>query len=151
MRSYKALTQVERAFRSLKTVDLKIRPIHHRLESRVRAHIFLCMLSYYVEWHMIEAWRPLLFADEDQAAKAKRDPVAPAKRSSAALEKVHTHITEDGTPAQSLRTLIAELATLVRNTCRTPGDLEHPATFDILTTPTTLQRRAFELLDQITV
>ena len=148
---HKALTQVERAFRSLKTVDLKIRPIHHRLESRVRAHIFLCMLSYYVEWHMIEAWRPMLFADEDQAAKAKRDPVGPAKRSSAALEKVHTHIAEDGTPAQSLRTLIAELATLVRNTCRTPGDLEHPATFDILTTPTTLQRRAFELLDQITV
>ena len=94
---------------------------------------------------------PMLFADEDQAAKAKRDPVAPAKRSSAALEKVHTHIIEDGTPAQSLRTLIAELATLVRNTCRMPGDLEHPATFDILTTPTTLQRRAFELIDQITV
>ncbi len=151
VRSYKALTQVERAFRSLKTVDLKIRPIHHRLESRVRAHIFLCMLSYYVEWHMIEAWRPLLFADEDQAAKVKRDPVAPAKRSTSALAKVHTHITEDGTPAHSLRTLIAELATLVRNTCRTPGDLEHPATFDILTTPTPLQRRAFELIDQIPV
>jgi hypothetical protein len=132
-------------------VDLKIRPIHHRLESRVRAHIFLCMLAYYVEWHLIEAWRPLLFADEDQGAKAKRDPVAPAKRSAAALEKVHTRITADGTPAHSLRTLIAELATLVRNTCRTPGDLEHPATFDILTTPTVLQRRAFELIDQIPV
>jgi hypothetical protein len=116
----------------------------------VRAHIFLCMLSYYVEWHMIEAWRPLLFADEDQAAKATRDPVAPAKRSAAALEKVHTHFTEDGTPAHSLRTLIAELATLVRNTCRTPGDLQHPATFDILTTPTPLQRRAFELIGKIT-
>lgn len=151
VRSYKALTQVERAFRSLKTVDLKIRPIHHRLESRVRAHIFLCMLSYYVEWHMLEAWRPLLFADEDQAAKVKRDPVAPAKRSSAALEKIHTHITEEGAPAHSLRTLIAELATLVRNTCRTPGDLAHPATFDLLTTPTDLQRRAFGLIDQITV
>jgi hypothetical protein len=135
----------------LKTVDLKIRPIHHRLESRVRAHIFLCMLSYYVEWHMIEAWRALLFADEDQAAKATRDPVAPAKRSATALEKVHTHITDEGTPAHSLRTLIAELATLVRNTCRTPGDLEHPTTFDILTTPTTLQRRAFALVEQITV
>jgi len=149
VRSYKALTQVERAFRSLKTVDLKIRPIHHRLENRVRAHIFLCMLAYYVEWHLIEAWRPLLFADEDQAAKATRDPVAPAKRSSSALEKVHTHLTEDGTPAHSLRTLLAELATLVRNTCRTPGDAEHPATFDILTTPTPLQRRAFELIQQI--
>jgi hypothetical protein len=151
VRSYKALAQVERAFRSLKTVDLKIRPIHHRLESRVRAHIFLCMLAYYVEWHLIEAWRPLLFADEDQAAKATRDPVAPAKRSAAALEKIHTHSTEDGTPAHSLRTLIAELATLVRNTCRSPGAVEHPATFDLLTMPTALQRRAFELIDQIAV
>jgi len=151
VRSYKALTQVERAFRSLKTVDLKIRPIHHPLESRVRAHIFLCMLSYYVERHMIEAWRPMLFADEDQAAKVKRDPVAPAKRSTGALEKLHTHITEEGAPAHSLRTLIADLATLVRNTCRTPGDLAHPATFDLLTTPTDLQRRAFVLIDQISV
>jgi hypothetical protein len=109
------------------------------------------VLAYYVEWHLIEAWRPLLFTDEDQAAKAMRDPVAPAKRSAAALEKVHTHSTEDGTPAHSLRTLIAELATLVRNTCRTPGAADHPATFDILTTPTPLQRRAFELTDQITV
>ena len=151
VRSYKALTQVERAFRSLKTMDLKIRPIHHRLESRVRAHIFLCMLAYYVEWHLIEAWRPLLFADEDQAAKTTRDPVAPAKRSAAALEKAHTHSIDQGTPAHSLRTLIAELATLVRNTCRTPAALAHPATFELLTTPTDLQRRAFALVDQITV
>ncbi|HQW10308.1 MAG: IS1634 family transposase [Steroidobacteraceae bacterium] len=151
VRSYKALAQVERAFRSLKTVDLKIRPIHHRLESRVRAHIFLCMLAYYVEWHLLEAWRTLLFADEDQAAKATRDPVAPAKRSAAALEKSHTHSTADGAPAHSLRTLIAELATLVRNTCRTPGALQHPATFELLTTPTALQSRAFQLLDQIAV
>lgn len=92
----------------------------------------------------------MLFADEDQAAKVTRDPVAPAKRSTSALEKVHTHITADGTPAHSLRTLIAELATLVRNTCRTPGALEHPATFDILTTPTAVQRRAFELIERIT-
>jgi hypothetical protein len=144
------LAQVDRAFRSLKTVDLKIRPIHHRLESRVRARIFLCMLAYHVEWYLIEAWRPLLFADEDRAAKATRDPVAAAQRSKSAFQKVHTHTTEDGTPAHSLRTLIAELATLVRNTCRTPA-AEHPATFDILTTPTTLQRRAFDLIDQITV
>jgi DDE family transposase len=149
VRSYKSLAQVERAFRSLKTVDLKIRPIHHRLESRVRAHIFLCMLSYYVEWHMIEAWRPLLFADEDQAAKATRDPVAAAERSDAALEKVHTHLAADGTPVHSLRTLIAELASLVRNTCRTPGAPDQPQTFDILTTQTPLQRRAFELLQTI--
>ena len=116
----------------------------------MRAHILLCMLAYYVEWHLIEAWRPLLFADEDQAAKATRDPVAPAQRSATALEKVHTHSSADGTPVDSLRTLIAELATIVRNTCRTPGALEHPATFDILTTPTALRRRAFEI-DQITV
>ena len=81
LRNYKALTNVERAFRSRKIVDLKVRPIHHRLEDRVRAHIFLCMRAYYVEWHMLEAWRPLLFADEDQAAKADRDPVIPAERS----------------------------------------------------------------------
>ena len=149
VRSYKALAQVERAFRSLKTVDLKIRPIHHRLENRVRAHIFLCMLAYYVEWHVIEAWRPLLFADEDQAAKATRDPVAPAERSDAALEKVHTHLAADGTPVHSLRTLIAELASLVRNTCRTPGATDQPHTFDILTTPTPLQRHAFDLLETI--
>jgi hypothetical protein len=151
VRSYKALAQVERAFRSLKSVDLKIRPIHHRLENRVRAHIFLCMLAYYVEWHMIEAWRPLLFADEDRAAKATRDPVAPAERSDAALEKVHTHLAADGTPVHSLRTLIAELASLVRNTCRTPGATDQPQTFDILTTQTPLQRHAFDLLDQIAV
>ena len=149
VRSYKSLAQVERAFRSLKTVDLKIRPIHHRLEHRVRAHIFLCMLAYYVEWHLLEAWRPLLFADEDQAAKSHRDPVAPAKRSAAALAKASTHQRVDGAPVHSLRTLLAELATLVRNTCRTSGALEHPATFELLTTPTPTQRRALELLDPI--
>ncbi len=100
---------------------------------------------------LIQAWRPLLVADEDQTAKATRDPVAPAKRSSSALEKVHSHFTEDGTPAHSLRTLLAELATLVRNTCKTPGNLERPATFDLLTTPTALQRRAFDLIDHIAV
>jgi len=151
VRSYKSLAQVERAFRSLKTVDLKVRPIHHWREHRVRAHIFLCMLAYYVEWHLIEAWRPLLFADEDQAAKADRDPVAPAKRSAAALEKAATHSRADGAPVHSLRTLLEELATLVRNTCRTPGAVEHPSTFDLLTTPTTIQRQAFELLSNIAV
>ena len=90
VRNYKALANVERAFRSLKTVDLKVRPIHHRTADRVRAHIFLCMLAYYVEWHMREAWRELMFADTDQQAKATRDPVAPAKRSQAALAKVAT-------------------------------------------------------------
>jgi transposase len=81
VRSYKRLSEVERAFRSLKSIDLAVRPIRHRLEGRVRAHIFLCLLAYYVQWHMLEAWRPLLFGDEDQAGKTSRDPVAPAKRS----------------------------------------------------------------------
>lgn len=146
VRSYKALAQVERAFRSLKTVDLKVRPIHHRLEGRVRAHLFLCMLAYYVEWHLQQAWRALLFADEDQAVKAERDPVAPAKRSAAALEKAATHTLADGTPAHSLRTLLDELATLTRNTCRTP---DTPVLFELLATPTPLQRRAFELIERI--
>jgi hypothetical protein len=151
VRNYKALAHVERAFRSLKTVDLKVRPIHHRLEGRVRAHIFLCMLAYYVEWHLLEAWRELLFADEDQAAKAHRDPVAPAKRSAAALEKATTHTRANGTPVHSFRTLLEELSTLVRNTCRMLGAAAPSATFESLTTPTSLQRRAFELINRITV
>ena len=80
VRSYKSLTQVERAFRSFKTIDLQVRPIRHHRENRVRAHIFLCMLAYYVQWHMTQAWRTLLFCDEDQQARATRDPVAPAQR-----------------------------------------------------------------------
>jgi transposase len=151
VRNYKALADVERAFRCLKTLDLKVRPIHHWLEDRVRAHIFLCMLAYYVEWHLREAWRPLLFADEDQAAKADRDPVARAQRSEGAMQKVLTHTLSDGTPAHSFRTLLEELSTLVRNTCRIPGAVEHSTTFDLLTTPTPLQRRALELIDQIVV
>ncbi|MEA3292683.1 MAG: IS1634 family transposase, partial [Pseudomonadota bacterium] len=87
VRHYKALSQVERAFRSIKTMDLEVRPIHHYQEQRVRAHLFLCMLAYYVKWHMLEAWRPLLFADEDQQAKRERDPVAPAERSAGAVTK----------------------------------------------------------------
>jgi len=150
VRNYKALSSVERAFRCLKTVDLKVRPIHHRLENRVRAHIFLCMLAYYVEWHMREAWRALLFADEDLAAKAKRDPVAPAQRSVAAQTKALTHSLEDGTPAHSFHTLLHALSSIVRNVCRIPGQ-PTLATFPMTTTPNTLQRRARELLDQITV
>src|SRR6201997_3261857 len=117
VRNYKALANVERAFRSLKTVDLKVRPIHHRTADRVRAHIFLCMLAYYVEWHMREAWRELMFADPDQQAKATRDPVAPTKRSAAALAKALHHTLDDGTPAHSFCTLMAELGSIVRNTC----------------------------------
>ena len=149
VRNYKALANVERAFRSLKTVDLKIRPIHHRTANRVRAHIFLCMLAYYVDWHLREAWRELMFADTDQQAKATRDPVAPAQRSPAALVKVASHNLDDGTPAHSFATLLAELATLVRNTCRTPHAGDDAPTFEILTTPNPKQQRALELIQQI--
>jgi len=149
VRNYKALANVERAFRSLKTVDLKVRPIHHRTADRVRAHILLCMLAYYVEWHLREAWRELMFADTDQAAKATRDPVAPAQRSDAALAKVARHTLDDATPAHSFSTLMAELATIVRSTCRTPSVGSEAPTFEILTTPNAKQRRALELIQQI--
>jgi transposase len=149
VRSYKSLSDVERAFRSLKTVDLEVRPIHHRLADRVRAHIFLCMLAYYVEWHMREAWRPILFADEDLEAKGTRDPVAPAKRSEAAEAKAVTKTLADGTPAHSFRTALADLSTIVRNTCRTPGVANAP-TFAVATTPTAAQQRAMDLLAGIT-
>jgi transposase len=149
VRNYKSLAQVERAFRSMKTIDLKIRPIHHHLADRVRSHIFLCMLAYYVEWHMREAWRPLLFADEDQLAKAARDPVAPAKRSAAAQSKAATHSLDDGTPAHSFATLQQELSTIVRNTCRTPTAPDDAPTFQITTIPNPKQRRALDLLSAI--
>lgn len=148
VRHYKGLAEVERAFRSLKTVDLKVRPIHHRLENRVRAHIFLCMLAYYVEWHLRQVWRELLFADEDQAAKAERDPVAPARRSEAAERKAQHRAREDGSPAHSLRTLFDELATQVRNTCRTRAAADAP-TFELITQPSPTQRRALALVDAI--
>ena len=151
VRNYKSLANVERAFRSLKTVDLKIRPIHHRLADRVRAHIFLCMLAYYVEWHMREAWRELMFADPDQQAKATRDPVAPAKRSKAALAKIASHTLEDGTPVHSFCTLLTELASIVRNTCRTPHAGTDAPTFDVVTSPNPTQKRALELIQKINV
>jgi transposase len=149
VRNYKALANVERAFRSLKTVDLKVRPIHHRLADRVRAHILLCMLAYYVEWHMREAWRELMFADPDQQAKAKRDPVAPAKRSEQAFIKVATKTLEDRTPAHSFATLLAELATIVRNTCRAPNAGPEAPSFTVITSPNPKQQRAIDLLQQI--
>ena len=149
VRNYKSLANVERAFRSLKTIDLKVRPIHHRKADRVRAHIFLCMLAYYVEWHLREAWRELMFADTEQQAKAMRDPVAPAERSASAQVKAATHCLIDGTPVHSFATLMAELANLVRNTCHTPNAGPDAPTFEILTTPNATQQRALELLQQI--
>jgi transposase len=149
VRSYKSLSQVERAFRSIKTVDLKVRPIHHHLEPRVRAHIFLCMLAYYVEWHMREAWRPLLFCDEDLEAKALRDPVAPAERSDAALDKVHTKTLDDGSPAHSFQSLLQLLSGIVLNIAQVPGTFDDAATFEITTTPNPTQQRAIELVNNI--
>jgi hypothetical protein len=148
VRSYKALAQVERAFRTLKSVDMRIRPIHHRLADRVRAHLFLCMLAYYVEWHMLQAWAPLMFADEDQHAKLTRDPVAPAQRSPAALRKVHTRHLDDGSPAHSFSTLLAEMAAITRNTCRAAKGQATP-TFHVLTSPNPKQIQALKLIDTI--
>ena len=149
VRTYKSLAQVELAFLSMKMMDLKVRPIHHHLEGRVRAHIFLCMLAYYVEWHMREAWRELMFADEDQAAKLVRDPVAPAKRSGAAIKKVRSRTLQNSSPVHSWHTLMAELATVVRNTCRTPGGATDAPSLEIITTPNPTQKRALDLINQI--
>lgn len=151
VRSYKLLSNVERAFRSLKTMDLKVRPIFHHLESRVRAHIFLCMLAYYVQWHMLEAWRELLFSDEDQEAKLTREPVAPAERSKAALRKASTHTLDDGTEAHSFQTLLRELRKIVRNVCRRKQAPQSEPTFTMVTTANAKQQRAFDLLETITV
>ncbi|MBK1700486.1 transposase [Thiococcus pfennigii] len=149
VRYYKDLAQVESAFRTLKSDDLKIRPIHHHTAERVRAHLFLCMLAYYVTWHMTQAWRPLLFADTDRQRRAERDPVAPATRSEAALDKVATKTLPDGSPAHSFPTLLNELATIVRNTCRCSNADANEATFEIDTTPNAKQRHALDLIDAI--
>jgi len=151
VRSYKQLSHVEQAFRSLKSIDLKVRPIYHHLEKRVRAHIFLCMLAYYVEWHMKEAWRELLFSDEEQQAKKTRDPVAPAKRSAEALKKVRGKRLADGTEAHSFRTLLESLSTIARNTCRRKGAHPGEPCFTMTTTPNAKQKRAFDLIDAIAV
>ena len=142
--AYKSLSKVERAFRSFKSVDLKVRPIYHRLENRVRAHFLLCMLAYYVEWHMRRDLAPLLFDDDEHlAAEAqRRSVVEPAKRSPAALAKASTKVDRDGQPVHSFPTLLSDLATIVRNTCTTSQGIS----FDKTTRPTPLQSRVFELL-----
>ena len=151
VRSYKMLSGVERAFRSFKTIDLKVRPIHHHLEDRVRSHIFLCMLAFYVEWHMLEAWRGRLFSDEDLQAKQTRDPVAPAKRSAKTLIKVHSQTLEDGSEVHSFRSLLADLSTIVRNVCRRKDATKDEPTFTITTTPSAEQQQALNLIEAITV
>jgi transposase len=140
---YKSLSTVERAFRSMKSVDLKVRPIYHHQPDRVKAHVFLCMLAYYVEWHMRRALAPLLFDDEDrQAAQAQRTSiVAPAQRSESAQRKAASKQTADGLAVHSFRSLLADLATLTRNRVRMGEQ-----TFDMLATPTAVQERALELL-----
>ena len=146
VRSYKGLSRIERAFRSYKTVDLKVRPVHHRLEGRVRAHVFLCMLAYYVEWHMRRALAPLLFDDDDPAAAeaARSSPVAPARPSPAARAKAGRQRTPGGLPVHSFHTLLADLATLTRN--RVQPAAEGAVAADVLTSPTPLQAEAFRLL-----
>ena len=151
VRSYKQLSNVERAFRCIKGVDVMVRPIHHRLEKRVRAHILLCMLAYYVRWHMAEAWRPLLFSDEDQEAKDSRDPIAPAERSAKALKKVFDKRLEDGSPVHSFKTLLDHLGKIVRNTCRYQTDDDDDATFFKTTSPNKTQQVALDLLGSISV
>ena len=141
VRSYKLLSGVERAFRTIKSVDLGVRPVYHRLEGRVRAHIFICMLAYYLRWHLERAWAPLLFRDE--ARPVAEDVVAPAQRSASALVKAHTQRLADDTAVHSFRSLLAHLATLTKNTVRVPSS---PATFARLSNPTALQARALGLL-----
>jgi transposase len=144
--SYKSLSGVERAFRSLKTVDLQVRPIHHRLPDRVRAHILLCVLAYYVEWHMRQLLAPMLFDDDDksQAQAARASIVAPAQRSTSAKLKALTKQTADGTKVHSFQTLIGDLATIVKNRIQ-PAD-KSLAVFDMVTQPTVIQQRALDLL-----
>jgi hypothetical protein len=144
VRSYKQLSDVERAFLNLKTVHIEVRPIHHRLAERVEAHVFVCMLAYYVVWHMRQALAPLLFQDTDpQGAAAQRESVVvPAQRSPSAQQKARTLRTEDGFPVHSLETLFRDLGTLTKNRMR----FGH-TTFDQLASPTPLQARAFELLE----
>ena len=146
VRAYKRLSTVERAFRSLKTVDLKVRPIFHHAANRVRAHVFLCMLAYYVEWHMRQRLKPLLFDDDDAAAAEAARPsiVAPAEVSASAKDKARSKHTADGLPVHSFRTLLGDLATVAKN--RVVPNIPGSEPFETITRPTKLQRQALALL-----
>ena len=147
VRSYKRLSQVEQAFRCLKGIDLLVRPIHHRLDPRVRAHFLICVLAYYVEWHLRRAWRPLLFEDEDlDRDREVRDPVAPAQSSSSVRRKKTTHQTAAGLPVHSFRTLLAHLAVRSRETCQVMSGPEG-TTFEQVTEADPVQREALRLLE----
>jgi hypothetical protein len=147
VRSYKSLAFVERAFRCIKTVDLHVRPVYHRLADRVRAHVFLCMLAYYLEWHMRQRLAPMLFDDTDkETAEALRaSVVAQAQRSPAAVQKQTTGLTPDGLAVHSFQSLLADLATVARNTITTAIMHNYPLT--VVTRPTAIQHKAFTLLD----
>src|ERR1700750_2523186 len=146
VRSYKSLSLVERAFRCIKTVDLHVRPVYHWLEGRVREHVFLCMLAYYLEWHMRQCLAPMLFddTDKDEAEARRSSVVAPAQRSKAVVRKQTTGMTPDGLPVHSFRTLLADLATLARNTILTAINPNYP--LNVATRPTPMQQKAFDLL-----
>ena len=151
VRAYKGLAVVEHAFRSLKSVDLKVRPFYHHLDGRVKEHVFLCMLAYYVEWHMRRALAPILFDDDDREAgeALRRSVVAPAERSPQAQHKAQTKRTAEGEPVHSFQTLLLDLATIAKNTIvfKVGGpDSQEGPTYERITTPTALQQRAFELL-----
>ena len=151
VRTYKSLSQVERAFRCLKGIDVLVRPIRHRTVARVPAHIFLCVLAYYVEWHMRRALAPILFEDAElPAARLRRDPVLPAQPTASAKAKKATHTTPDGLPVHSFESLIAELASRARNTYRLKSD-DSKLTFKQIPAPTPIQRRAYELLGLLPV
>ena len=145
--AYKGLSKAERAFRSLKTVDLHVRPIHHHLPDRVRAHVLLCMLAYYVEWQMRQAWAPILFDDDDPSAgeALRGSPVAAAKRSPRAQRKAARKRTQQDEPVHSFQTLLADLATIAKN--RIEAKLPGAEPFEKITRPTALQDRALSLLD----
>ena len=147
VKAYKSLSSVEQAFRSIKSVDLKVRPIYHRLARRVKAHVFLCMLAYYVEWHMRQMLAPILFDDHNKAAAQmqRESIVAPARRSSAAEAKACKKVCEDGTPVHSFQTLLSDLATIVKNTVEMKNE-PRSERFDKITQPTALQQRALDLL-----
>src|SRR6266540_3833353 len=146
VRNYKRLAEVEHAFRCLKGIDLKVRPIHHRLEDRVRAHIFLCMLAYYLEWHMRKAWAPILFEDEERRDnRLQRDPVAPARPSASVRRKKALRVTPDGLPVHSFQTLLRHLATRCLNTCAMKSD-QGETTLSQITEASPLQARALKLL-----
>ncbi len=141
--TYKSLAVVERDFRSLKAIDLDLRPIHHYTQTRVRAHVFLCTLAGYLVWHLRQAWKPLTFTDQNRTEPT--DPVAPARRSAAADRKAATKTTDDQLPARSFTSLLDHLATLTRNHVRVAG--QHDVGFDLLAIATPTQHRAFELLN----